>query len=366
MGKKCKVVFILVFILMINMVCGRISESSAAAGYSQWVNPAYKNLFKEKPLSFFAQTQRSGAAECRSFDEIVSALREKLENRVADFSIRMIYNFRLDEVEGILDQAYDRVISEDDYLHWNMVGWQYSYEGMNGDVIVYYSASYLTAYEQEQQVSQRVSEILYEIISEGMNDEQKEKAIHDWIVLHVEFDQQEENPEHSAYAALFLGHAVCQGYSLLTFKMLKEVDITGRIVYSNDMGHCWNMIYLCGSWYHLDVTWDDPVPDVAGRVLYTFYNRSDAEIQSGDNPHSGWDISKFPQAPVSYEEGVCAIGNIDHKNGVDVKDVILALQICSGIPLSTAVYTDADVNSDGRLGMPEAIYGLRVTAETGK
>ena len=49
---------------------------------------------------------------------------------------------------------------------------------------------------------------------------------------------------------------------------------------------------------------------------------------------------------------------------VCLKDVILALQICSGVPLSVPVYTEADVNRDGRLGLPEAVYGLRVIAST--
>ena len=29
---------------------------------------------------------------------------------------------------------------------------------------------------------------------------------------------------------------------------------------SNDQ-HIWNLVYLDGTWYHLDLTWDDPVSD---------------------------------------------------------------------------------------------------------
>jgi len=30
---------------------------------------------------------------------------------------------------------------------------------------------------------------------------------------------------------------------------------------SNDE-HIWNLVYLDGNWYHLDLTWDDPISDI--------------------------------------------------------------------------------------------------------
>ena len=88
-------------------------------------------------------------------------------------------------------------------------------------------------------------------------------------ILNVAYDS--TYTEYSAYAALFLGRAVCQGYSLLTYKMMWEAGIEARIVDGEAMNHSWNMVNICGNWYHLDVTWDDPVPDVSGRVLYGYY-----------------------------------------------------------------------------------------------
>ena len=26
--------------------------------------------------------------------------------------------------------------------------------------------------------------------------------------------------------------------------------------------HIWNLVYLDGKWYHLDLTWDDPISDI--------------------------------------------------------------------------------------------------------
>lgn len=39
--------------------------------------------------------------------------------------------------------------------------------------------------------------------------------------------------------------------------------------------HAWNAIQIDGNWYQVDVTWDDPVPDEKGRVIYTYFNVTD-------------------------------------------------------------------------------------------
>ncbi|NJL60259.1 MAG: hypothetical protein HC887_12140 [Desulfobacteraceae bacterium] len=115
-----------------------------------------------------------------------------------------------------------------------------------------------------------------EIITSGMNDEQKVKAVHDWVVKNVQYDT--SLVRHSAYEGLYSKTTVCQGYALLMFRMLKDSGINGRIVSGGN--HAWNLLYLCGNYYHLDATWDDPVPDVPNRVLYNYYNKSDSYMAS--------------------------------------------------------------------------------------
>ncbi|GBC61925.1 T9SS C-terminal target domain-containing protein [Desulfonema ishimotonii] len=51
-------------------------------------------------------------------------------------------------------------------------------------------------------------------------------------------------------------------------------------------------------------------------------------------------------------------GDVDGDSDVDLEDAILALQITVGITPSSSVHTEADVNSDGRIGLQEAIYVL--------
>ena len=115
------------------------------------------------------------------------------------------------------------------------------------------------------------------------------KAVHDWIIRHTAYDL--ENLERDrlpseAYRATGVidrGMAVCAGYAAAATGLLSALGIevrtvTGVVRDRGDGGHAWNMVRVDGAWYHLDVTWDDPVPDAPGRVTYTWFLVSSATI----------------------------------------------------------------------------------------
>ena len=56
-------------------------------------------------------------------------------------------------------------------------------------------------------------------------------------------------------------------------------------------------------------------------------------------------------------------GNVDGIGNIDLKDVIISLQVSAGLTPSATVDLSADVNSNGRIGLEEAIYGLQVVAQ---
>lgn len=92
---------------------------------------------------------------------------------------------------------------------------------------------------------------------------------------------------YSAYGALVDGDAVCQGYALAYKLILNQMGIGCITVSSSGMKHMWNLVQLDGVWYHVDVTWDDPTPNVEGGGRHACFLRSDAGI--AEQGHSGWD-----------------------------------------------------------------------------
>ena len=70
--------------------------------------------------------------------------------------------------------------------------------------------------------------------------------------------------------------------------VLDKLDIGCVLVLSDTMNHCWNMVEIDGSWYHVDITWDDGYPDLQGQVYHDFFLCSDKDIKSGKEPHKDW------------------------------------------------------------------------------
>ncbi len=144
-------------------------------------------------------------------------------------------------------------------------------------------------------------EILNEIITEGMSEAEKVKAVHDYIVLHTAYYNNDRlTPEDypkdvfTTQGVLLKGEAVCQGYAETFQLFMDRLGIECKFVVgkdkNNNVGHAWNMVALDGRWYHVDVTWDDPIPDQKGKVQYKYFLITD-EMLSAD--HS-WNTNNYP------------------------------------------------------------------------
>jgi len=55
-------------------------------------------------------------------------------------------------------------------------------------------------------------------------------------------------------------------------------------------------------------------------------------------------------------------GDLNGINGVDLADAIMGLRILAGISVAETINPNADVNGDGKIGLPEVIYILQKVA----
>jgi subtilisin family serine protease len=54
--------------------------------------------------------------------------------------------------------------------------------------------------------------------------------------------------------------------------------------------------------------------------------------------------------------------DIDGSGIFEIKDAILALQICAGISPGSKIYKEADIDGDGRIGLKEAVFTLQIVS----
>ncbi|MGG3283667.1 transglutaminase domain-containing protein [Paenibacillus solani] len=233
----------------------------------------------------------------------VSAIQQKLLTAMSDrqSTVRFVYQGETKSLKSQLKDALDQAMASDPYIHYTIASYSYDYRGTSSSANVTVRLSYRETAEQTDYVNHHTESILKRIIKPSMNDHEKVKAIHDWVVLNLKYDT--TLTKYTAYDGLYTGSTVCQGYSLLTYKLLKEAGIQNKIVegtaYASDnpkgQQHAWNLVLLDGKWYHLDTTWDDPVPDRDNEVSYTYYLRTDEQM---GRDHT-W-IKSYPKADTLY------------------------------------------------------------------
>ena len=99
---------------------------------------------------------------------------------------------------------------------------------------------------------------------------------------------------HSAYDALVEHLSVCSGYALAFRELAQQLGLSCEIVNSSSLNHAWNLVEIDGSYYHTDVTWNDPVEDRIGRARHQYLMKSTDYFKSQDGGHlkaEDWQIT---------------------------------------------------------------------------
>lgn len=147
-------------------------------------------------------------------------------------------------------------------------------------------------------------EKIKDVVEEGKDAETKALILHDYIAKTYAYDEEfiyanaNSRQSYSSGGLFINGIGVCQAYAYLYMYIMNMFEIPCMTVSSDEMVHMWNMIQLNGKYYHVDITWDDPTPDMLGYVSHEHFLLSDDEIQGMEKPHHGWDSDgiKCPSA----------------------------------------------------------------------
>ena len=145
--------------------------------------------------------------------------------------------------------------------------------------------NYLYTPEEILAIDNKTDEILSTLITDDMEDYDKIKAVHDYIVNHAKYDveRNESNTSnyksYNAYGPLFEGFATCNGYTdLMAIYLTKmgydnyKIATTPDEISYSATGHIWNAVKVNDEWLHIDLTWDDPVSsDNKDYLFHTYF-----------------------------------------------------------------------------------------------
>jgi hypothetical protein len=115
-------------------------------------------------------------------------------------------------------------------------------------------------------------------VDESWSTLEKILFVHDYLAANYEYDT--DYKIYDAYQFFLYNRGVCQAYELAFMAVMQELDIPVSYVQSTELNHIWNLVQLDNKWYHLDVTWDSPVPDTLGYAGHEDFLKSDSAFRA--------------------------------------------------------------------------------------
>ncbi|WP_370747460.1 dockerin type I domain-containing protein [Faecalibacillus intestinalis] len=149
-------------------------------------------------------------------------------------------------------------------------------------------------------LDQEVSTII-SFVSADMDDIEKALVVHDYLVNYCKYQLHDlDDDSFRSGGILFHKTGVCQAYTYAYQYIMNQLGMECYVVVSSNMNHAWNIISINQHYYHVDVTWDDPIYDNFGRVKHLYFLLSDEEIKN--NRHYDWDRTDLKCDDNKYDD----------------------------------------------------------------
>lgn len=153
--------------------------------------------------------------------------------------------------------------------------------------------------KDELAVAKVVTDFIKDNIKSDMSDYEKIKLVHDYIIVNTEYKNRNNDRDHMVFGPLLDGYAVCEGYAKAFDLFMYALDIDCVMVegFAKEP-HAWNIVFVDGTPYHLDATWDDPTnPNKApDTVNYEYFLLPEAYIRK---THS-YVVTDYPYCQDTY------------------------------------------------------------------
>lgn len=139
-----------------------------------------------------------------------------------------------------------------------------------------------------KKINDKIDEIINEYnINEYPNITDKIKIFHDYLANTNTYDHDMANNNESKYKSdsaigtLFEGKSICSGYTDTMAIFLDKLGLDNVKV--STIEHVWNAVKIDNNWYHLDLTWDDPVTtNNENIIIYDYFLKTSSELSNLD------------------------------------------------------------------------------------
>ena len=166
-----------------------------------------------------------------------------------------------------------------------------------GKVTVYISKTYTD--DEIAVIDKKVDEI-YKELATSLDTYTNIRNIHDFIIKNTRYDSDRSDSNlvqyksDTAYGPLFQGYALCGGYTDLMELFLERLKVKSYKISSEE--HIWNAVEFNGVWYHLDLTWDDPVVSDGTEFLeHTYFMIDTNTLQTVEKTQHNFNNTRYKE-----------------------------------------------------------------------
>ncbi|RAW11370.1 hypothetical protein DC345_25845 [Paenibacillus taichungensis] len=170
-------------------------------------------------------------------------------------------------------------------------GFEYNYGTLT--LSIHYNESADVIQKKQSEIIAKANEVVASIIKDGMKDDEKRKAIYDYLNDNAKYDDAAlENAEQNnfknvdaqfndsftTYGILVKGVGVCASYASV-YKLLSDLSGLESIVVtgaSSGVPHAWNKVKIGNEWFHVDATNNL----TNSGIPYFLYNANDETAES--------------------------------------------------------------------------------------
>ena len=199
------------------------------------------------------------------------------------------------DMQQTMDAAWEWIERHHIYVYRLSRGGESKWIEQNGVFNLQMKLNYDMTASEAAQVQERVSEVIRDM-PRDLDEVGKVKYVNDYVVSHTAYNLDSQASPYTPYSILFNGEGVCEGYALTTLLLLEAAGIEARYI-SGEVAsglHAWNRVRVNNEWYHLDTTWNDPVPNQPGNGRDDYFLVSDATLRADHK----WEPSHYPVTAV--------------------------------------------------------------------
>lgn len=246
------------------------AEEKAAGEASGGILQNGDFLEEKKPSE--VESARPGGNTQGARQALVSAL-EQVEPSVSLLS----YQITVDELKNIIS---DIINNNPKYFYYSNYKYTYYLSNQIVESVTFNYTENPASIRQKKSVYENTVGNILSTVESSWSDLEKALYVNDYLAANCKYDSTLQ--KYSAYNALVDKTAVCQGYALAYQELMNRLNIPCQVVSSKPLDHAWNLVKIAGSWYHVDVTWNDPLEDFLGRARHYYFMKSTNWFQTAE------------------------------------------------------------------------------------